>query len=295
MDSDEHLLYFKGFNFEPKTVDTDFLENLEDFEIRDDDVFIVTYPKSGTIWTQQILCLIYFEKHRKQTENVQTLDLAPFLEYNIHKVDFTKRPSPRIFCSHLPYYLVPNGLKNKRAKIVYIYRNPKDVITSYFHFSKLVAVLRGYENLDIFMHNFLDGKVPGSLWFDPVKGWYEHRHKFNILFVSYEEMKKDLKSALLTKKKKLCHFLGKELSEDDLDAVVRQATFNNMKSDSRENINNIIKKEIGAKSEGYFLRKGTIGDWKNHFTVAQSERFDMIVQRKMKDITLKFIWDINEE
>ncbi|XP_054992503.1 amine sulfotransferase-like isoform X2 [Sorex araneus] len=260
MDNDEHLLHFKGYNFERSMVDIDFLENLEDFEIRDDDVFIVTYPKSGTIWTQQILSLIYFEKHRKQVENTETLDRAPFLEYNIRK-------------------------------IVYVYRNPKDVITSYFHFSNLVVVLSGYENMDAFMQNFLDGKVVGSIWFDHVKGWYEHRHKFNIMFVSYEEMKKDLKSAV----QNLCDFLGKELSEDDVDAVVRQATFKNMKSDSRANYNSILKNEVGTKSDGHFLRKGTIGDWKNHFTVAQSERFDMIFQRKMKDIPLKFIWDINEE
>ncbi|XP_004614063.2 amine sulfotransferase-like [Sorex araneus] len=290
MDSDEHLLHFKGFNFVRSMVDTDFLENLEDFEIRDDDVFIVTYPKSGTIWTQQILCLIYFEKHRKQIENVETADLAPFLEYNIRKVDFTKRPSPRIFGSHLPYYLVPNGLKNKRAKIVYIYRNPKDIVTSYFHFSNFLFTLHGYENMDALLQNFLDGKVIGSIWFDHIKDWYEHRHKFNILFVSYEEMKKDLKTSV----QKICNFLGKELSEDDLDAVVRQATFDNMKSDPRANCENIIKNEVGTKSEGHFLRKGTIGDWKNHFTVAQSERFDMIFQRKMKDIPLKFMWDINE-
>ncbi|XP_054993235.1 amine sulfotransferase-like [Sorex araneus] len=235
--------------------------------------------------------MLYYESHRKQTENMDTTDLAPPLEYNTRKVDFTKRPSPRIFGSHLPYYLAPNGLKNKRAKIVYIYRSPKDVINSYFHFSNMVGVLKRYENLETFIHDFLDGKVPGSLWFDHIRGWYEHRQKFNILFLSYEEMKKDLKSAV----QKLCHFLGKELSEDDLDAFVRQATFKNMKSDSRANINNILKDVAGAKSDGHHLRKGTIGDWKNHFTVAQSERFDMIFQRKMKDIPLKFIWDINEE
>ncbi|XP_055981439.1 amine sulfotransferase-like [Sorex fumeus] len=245
----------------------------------------------STIWTQQILSLIYFETHHKQTENLETLDRVPFLEYNICKMDFTKRPSPCIFCSHVPYYLVPNDLKNKKAKIVYIYRNPKDVITSYFHFSNLAGLLEGYENMDIFMHNFLDGKVVGSIWFDHVKDWYEHRHKFNILFLSYEEMRKDLKSAV----QKLCNFLGKELSDNDMDAVVRQATFDNMKSDSRANYNNILKTIIGSKSDGHYMRKGTIGDWKNHFTVAQSERFDMIFQRKMKDIPLKFIWDIKEE
>ena len=72
---------------------------------------------TGTIWTQQILSLIYFEGHRNRTEMVDTIDRVPFLEYNVHKMDHQKRPSPRLFSSHLPYYLAPKGVKNKRAKV----------------------------------------------------------------------------------------------------------------------------------------------------------------------------------
>ncbi|XP_006840043.1 PREDICTED: amine sulfotransferase-like [Chrysochloris asiatica] len=157
-DTDTYLLNFKGYYFERSLIDIDVLENLDDFEIRDEDVFIITYPKSGTIWTQQILSLIYFEEHRNRTDNVETLDRAPFLEYNIRKVDFHARPSPRLFCSHIPYYLAPKGLKNKKAKIIYVYRNPKDVLTSYFHFTKFVATLEDVDTIEQFMRRFLDGK-----------------------------------------------------------------------------------------------------------------------------------------
>lgn len=290
--TEEYILTFKGYNFERSLVDMDLLENLDDFEIRDDDVFIVTYPKSGTIWTQQILSLIYFEKHRRRTETTDTLDRIPFFEYSIRKTDISKRPSPRIFTSHLPFYLVPKALKNKKAKIIYIYRNPKDVLISFYHFSNLVTRLEESRNVEIFMEKFLDGKVVGSVWFDHIRGWYEHRHDFNMLFMMYEEMKKDLRSSV----RKICRFVEKELSEDDIDAVVSQATFQNMRSDPRANYNDILKNEIGVRTdEGRFLRKGTIGDWKNHMTVEQNERFDRIFQKKMKDVHLKFIWDINED
>ncbi|XP_025150833.2 amine sulfotransferase-like [Bubalus kerabau] len=288
---DKYLFKFKGYNFTRPFVNIDLLKNLDDFEIRDDDVFLITYPKSGTIWTQQILSLIYYEGHRNRTEIVNTAERIPFLEYNLHKSDFEKRPSPRLFSSHLPYYLAPKGLKNKKNKVIYVCRNPKDVLTSYFHFSNLLVTLEASNNIGDFMEKFLDGKVVGSLWFDHIRGWYEHRHDFNILFMMYEEMKKDLRSSVL----KISSFLEKELSEEDLDAVVNQAAFQNMKVDPQANYDSILKNDIGLRAEGHFLRKGTIGDWKHYLTVKQNERFDRVFQRKMKDFPLKFIWEIDEE
>ncbi|KAM7340629.1 amine sulfotransferase-like [Alexandromys fortis] len=289
--TDEYLLNFKGYNFEKLITDVEHLEMMEDFEIRDDDVFLVTYPKSGTIWAQQILSLIYFDGHRNSTENIETMDRVPFFEYNIHNLDYVNMPSPRIFASHLPYYLVPKGLKDKKTKILYIYRNPKDVLISFFHFSNWVATLEATETIEHYLEKFLDGKVVGSRWFDHIRGWYEHRNDFSIMFLSYEDMKKDLRGSVL----KICSFLEKELSEEDVDAVVRQSTFQNMKSDPRANYGNIINKEIGTRNNGYFLRKGTIGDWKHHLTVKQNERFDMIFKKNMKNFPLKFVWDISED
>ncbi|XP_034379605.1 amine sulfotransferase-like isoform X2 [Arvicanthis niloticus] len=290
--TNEYLVNFKGHNFVKRFVKTEDLEKIDDFDIRDDDVFIITYPKSGTIWTQQILRLIYFEGHRNNTENISTMYRTPVFEYNIHNLDYAKMSSPRIFTSHLPYYLVPKGLTEKKTKTLYIYRNPKDVLISYFHFSNWVAIFEATYTMDQCLEKFLNGKVLGNCWFDHIRGWYEHRHDFNIMFLSYEDMKKDLRSSVL----KICNFLEKELNEEDVDAVVRQATFENMKSDPLANCNYIINNEIGVKNnDGDFLRKGTIGDWKNHLTVKQNERFNMIFKRNMKHFPLKFIWDINEQ
>ncbi|XP_060094451.1 amine sulfotransferase-like [Heteronotia binoei] len=285
----EYLFKHKGFYFQPELVTAEYIDSLEDFEIRDSDVFLITYPKSGTVWTQNILSLLYHEGHRNGTEDTDLLDRVPWLEYNIRSRDYICRPSPRLFASHLPYYLVPKGLKNRRAKIIYVSRNPKDVLVSYYHFSKYAAKLETAGDFGNFMERFLAGEVLASSWLDHVEGWYAHKDVFNILFLTYEEMKKDLRSSVL----KICSFLGKNLSEEKLQDIVDKATFDKMRIDPRANYEN-MPPDLLEKGKGHFLRKGTVGDWKNIMTVAQSERFDSVLKKRMQNLSLRYYWDIND-
>uniref|UniRef100_A0A8C3H633 Sulfotransferase n=1 Tax=Chrysemys picta bellii TaxID=8478 RepID=A0A8C3H633_CHRPI len=225
---------------------------------------------------------IYFScVHRDGTAKTETIDRVPWLEYNFNKMDYGSRPSPRLFSTHLPYYLAPRDMRNKGAKVIYVARNPKDVAVSYFHFSKHAFIFEKVPDFNILMERFLSGKVLASSWFDHIRGWFTHRADYNILFLTYEEMKKDLRSAVL----KICDFLGKRLTEKELDVVVEKATFNNMKSDPRSNY----------EDKTCILKKGTVGDWKNIMTVAQSEKFNKVFNEKMKDLPFKFLWDLNEE
>uniref|UniRef100_A0A8D0MKV1 Sulfotransferase n=1 Tax=Sus scrofa TaxID=9823 RepID=A0A8D0MKV1_PIG len=248
--TNEYLLNFKDCYFHCFSLKVDLLEHLDDFEIRDDDVFIIIYPKSGKFEGWQILSLIYFEGHRNRIEMVETRHRVSFLEYSLSNIDHARRFSPRIFTSHLPYYL-----------IIYIYRNSKDVLISYFHFSKFLAIYKAPDNIEQFMEKILDRKVVGSLWFDHIRGWYEHRCDFNILFMMYEEMKKVRGES---------YFL-----------IIASRSFLSLVS-----MNYILL----VISRPHFY-SGIVGDWKHHLTREQNERFDKIFPRKMEDFHLKFIWD----
>ena len=55
----------------------------------------------------------------------------------------------------------------------------------------------------------------------------------------------------------ICNFLGKKLSEEEVDSVVRQATSENMTKDPRANYEN-LPDDIVVKDKGSFLRKGKV-------------------------------------
>ena len=70
------LNYINGLPF-PTFIDEKRMDELKDWTLLPDDVYVVTYPKSGTTWAQQILKLI---RNNGVDDGVTIGESVPWLE-----------------------------------------------------------------------------------------------------------------------------------------------------------------------------------------------------------------------
>ncbi|KAJ8411521.1 hypothetical protein AAFF_G00163290 [Aldrovandia affinis] len=263
------------------------IDQIQKWEIRDTDIFIITYPKSGTIWLQQIVSMIEVRGNVTATLDQLNAIRIPWMEMNVGE-EFANAPSPRLRVTHLHYKFIPLGLKQKRGKVIYVARNPKDIMVSYFHFHIYANMLETPKDFNSFFERFMEGKVFGNCWFEHIKAWYSHRQEMNFLYITYEDLIQDLSAAV----DRICVFLERDLTAQEKENVVKHSTFQNMRKNPTANYQAMPSHFNHDK--GHFMRKGMVGDWKNYFTVAQNERFDQAFQEKMRDLPLTFVWEIND-
>ena len=107
----------------------------------------------------------------------------------------------------------------------------------------------------------------------------------NILFLKYEEMKRDLRRIV----EQVASFMGHDLTPSVLDAITSQCTFDSMKNNPSTNfsftgVQTYVRKP-GAQPH---IRKGIVGDWKNHFSDEQSARMDAEYHRRLAGTGLEF-------
>lgn len=169
------------------------------FLVQPTDVFIASYPKSGTTWIQHIVLSLLVRNKRNfdQKYSPNKIDeifyehvseFAPFFDIDPHweqqhdddnitsgEPHMTKwirdnqaRLGRRVFNTHLRFNMLPN---QGPCKIIYIVRSPLDTCVSFYH--HLANQIEGGYNgsLNEFFDEWLAGQLPFGSWIDHVMSY----------------------------------------------------------------------------------------------------------------------------
>jgi hypothetical protein len=224
-------------------------------KIKPDDVFLVSYPKSGNTWLRFLLGNLIYE-NKMDFINMNKLMPDIYASYK-HEIDRIKR-SPRFIKSHESY--TPSY-----PKVIYIYRDPRDVVISYFYWYKKFK--KGeYSNFNKFFNDYINGNVAFGRWNEHVKGWKNAalEQPDKVLIISYENLKSDTYKEFY----KIINFCELKPSEYEIKKAISLSEFSQMRKLEEVQGEKSYFKNTDLKIK--FVRSGK-SEWKEKLSEEQLE------------------------
>lgn len=225
-------------------------------------LFVAGMPKSGSTWLENMISAYpgyatvlpphaTIDELRGRPGHVYDLPTGAFDAFRESLV------LAKMHCPGTPGNVAVLAEANIPAVI--LYRDPRDVAVSYFHYVRQTPwhldwpVLKDAE-VGQAIDYFIEKRLPEfATW---MRSWRDNRNPDTSLMFSYEEMLADPRSAML----RVFSLYGLECSPETVDRIVEENRFGSAKV---------------AGANGSFFRKGVEGDWKNHFDENRAKAFRM--------------------
>jgi Sulfotransferase domain len=227
-----------------------------------DDTFLVSFPRSGNTWTRFLVCNLIDSNHPVSFAELESR--IPEI-YFVPDRKLREFPRPRVIKSH-------ECFDPRYPKIIYIVRDPRDVLISYYEYQLKRRVLSDDCTLDEFLPKFMESAIEPKIgsWRDHVASWIGTRGgQKNFLLLRYEEMLENTQSEAA----KIAAFLGLDSNPDRIARAVELSSADRMRKLEKEQVNqwSATKK---TRRDKPFVRKAISGDWKTRLsesTVASIE------------------------
>ncbi|XP_020803227.1 sulfotransferase family cytosolic 1B member 1-like [Drosophila serrata] len=271
----------------PEKYNQEFAKRIDEFKTKDGDVYVVTFMKSGTTWMQELAWLLLNNLDYERAKTSHTVRRSPHIEYSCINNKFSvdnislcdqMQDNPRFIKSHLPSQLLPRQIWEQKRKIIYVARNPKDVVISSFHFLTSLGLWQG--NLQDYIDEYITDRIPFTSYWSHIIDFYRMRNETNVFFVTYEEMKQDLKVVI----ERLSKFLDcKKLNEMEMETLFKHLSFDNMKENKYTNPTKLIQNSYNAKEDFNFMRRGIVGSYRDELNPEQINKLDRWTQDYLQE------------
>lgn len=220
------------------------------------DVFIVTPPKCGTTWMQQI---VHGLRTRGSVDFDEITRVVPWINMAYDTGIDLYAPQvaqPRAFKTHSTLDEVPRG-----GKYIVIVREPCDALLSDYHFMEGMFFETGTISLEEFAREEF---IPARDIHKHIIAFWDRRNDEDVLPLCYENMKADLSHTI----ERVAAFIGISLDEELKEIVLQQSDIKFMKEHREQFEDHIIRKARSAAMrlplDGQLnkVRSGQVGESK---------------------------------
>ena len=212
-------------------------------EIREDDVFLVSYPRSGNTWVRFLLANVIDHETEQAIDFHSVHSLIPDYGMREHHEYMKTLATPRIMKSHSTF-------DPRFQRVIYLVRDGRDVMVSYYDYETKHRRFSGS-----FQDFLLSSRLPYGFWADHVQSWLNAREERDLLVVRYEDLLQGTELEL----DRMTRFAGLKCAPDVLERAVRLSAFDQM-----QKLEETRGRPYGDTSYR-FVRRGTAGQWHSKF------------------------------
>ena len=248
-----------------------------------DDIFLVSYPRSGNTWTRFLLGNLIDQNNPVTFSNIESR--IPEIYFNRDRV-LRQLPRPRMLKSHesfQPHY----------PRVIYIVRDPRDVAVSFYHHNVKARNIPDDYPMVQFVPRFIAGEFDPKFgsWRDNVLSWTAVRKDDSrFLQLRYEDMKRDTAGVLAT----VVAFLNRgsfrriDSNPEALRRTIELSSPENMRALEKQEASNwVLTKD--TRSDKAFIRSATSGGWKTQLDRESVEAIESAWSRLMQELGYELV------
>jgi hypothetical protein len=224
-----------------------------------DDIFLVSFPKSGNTWTRFLLANLRFPDQPATWANIDLLVPDP---RSTAKRDLDRMPRPRLIKSH-------ECFDPRYPRVIYIVRDPRDVVVSQYHYHRKLMRIVDDSPIESFVNRFLAGETcPHGSWGQNVVSWLATSERDpHFLLLRYEDMVADTAKEL----SKIVEFLDLSAAPEQIATAVERSSAASMRKMEEAQTNQLTK---GSRKDISFIRSAASGGWRSELPPAMAAKIE---------------------